>query len=99
MNNAFSIAEHSLIGDIWTSPTAWHSLRALCDDFNGRFTASDDERKAAAFIAGQLRAYGLSDVHTEAFPVHGWKRGPASLTARFTASPCPAPPPAISPHR
>lgn len=81
MTDSFSSTEHSLIGDIWTSPTAWHSLRALCDDFNGRFTASDDERKAAAFIAGQLRAYGLSDVHTEAFPVHGWKRGPASLTA------------------
>jgi hypothetical protein len=81
MTHALFAAARALSGDIWTSPFAWHSLRALCDDFNGRFVGSDDERNAAAFIANKLVEYGLSDVHTEAFPVHGWRRGPASLTA------------------
>jgi hypothetical protein len=81
MTETFQAAERALVGDIWTSPTAWHSMSALCDDFNGRFAGSDDERKAAAFIVDQLRAYGLSDVHTEPFAMQGWQRGPASLTA------------------
>ncbi len=63
-------------------------MRALCDDFNGRFVASDDERNAAAFIAGKLTEYGLSNVHTEAFPVRGWRRGPASLTAGIHSFEC-----------
>jgi hypothetical protein len=81
MTDTFLAAERALVGDIWTSPTAWHSMRALCDDFNGRFSASDDERNAAAYIAGRLGEYGLSNIHTESFPLHGWKRGPATLTA------------------
>lgn len=81
MTNAFLSAERGMIGDIWTSPSAWRSMKVLCDDFNGRFAGSDDERSAAAFIADQLRAYGLSDVHIEPFAMHGWQRGPASLTA------------------
>lgn len=81
MTDTFQTAERTMIGDIWTSPSAWRSMSALCDDFNGRFAGSDDERNAAAFIAGQLREYGLSDAHTEPFAMQGWRRGPASLTA------------------
>ena len=75
----FDSAEAALIGNIYTSKTLWPTLRTLCDDCNGRFVGSDDERRAAAFIADTLRAYGLSDVHTEAFDIHGWQRGPAHL--------------------
>lgn len=88
MSDSLLTAERAIIGDLWTSPTAWHSMRALCDDFNGRFAASDDERNAAAFIADQLREYGLSNVHTEPFAMQGWQRGPASLSAGSHAFDC-----------
>jgi Zn-dependent M28 family amino/carboxypeptidase len=88
MMQDFLTAERAIVGDIWTSTSAWHSMRALCDDFNGRFVASDDERNAAAFIASKLTEYGLSNVHTEAFSVQGWKRGPASFIAGKHAFEC-----------
>lgn len=56
-------------------------MQTLCDEFNGRFVGSADERNAAAYIAQQLTAYGLANVHTETFEVRGWERGPASLRA------------------
>lgn len=72
-------AERSLLGDIMTSETLWPSLLVLCDDCNGRFVGSDDEQRAAAFIRQSFEHYGLSNGHIEEFPLHGWRRGPASL--------------------
>ncbi len=86
--NPFTAAEHSLIGDIYTSTTLWPTIQTLCDDFNGRFVGSDDERRAADYIAGTLDGYGLSDVHIERFPVHGWQRGPAKLIVGGHALDC-----------
>ena len=74
-------ADLAVIGEVYTSTTLWPSIQILCDDFNGRFVGSDDERKAAAYIAEQLRSYGLANVHTEAFDIHGWERGPAGILA------------------
>ena len=79
--DTFASAERNLIGDIYTSTTLWHTIRTLCDDFNGRFVGSDDERKAAAYIAVTLKNYGLVNVQAERFPIHAWQRGPATLTA------------------
>ncbi len=72
-------AERSLLGDIMTSETLWPSMLVLCDDCNGRFVGSDDEQRAAAFIQQSFEQYGLSNAHIEEFPLHGWRRGPASL--------------------
>lgn len=69
-----------MVGDILLSDTLWASMLVLCDDCNGRFAGSADEQRAAAFIRQSLEQYGLSHVHSEAFPLHGWQRGPASLT-------------------
>ncbi len=74
-------AELAVIGEVYTSTTLWPSIQTLCDEFNGRFVGSDNERNAAAYIAEQLRSYGLSNVHTESFDIHGWERGEASLIA------------------
>ncbi|MCL5997055.1 MAG: M20/M25/M40 family metallo-hydrolase [Chloroflexi bacterium] len=80
-NDSFRSAELAMLGEIWSSPTLWPTMRVLCDDCNGRFVASDDERRAAAFICDTLASYGLSNAHTEAFDVHGWTRGETSLIA------------------
>ncbi len=78
--DSFRTAELAMLGEIWSSPTAWPTMRVLCDDCNGRFVASDDERKAAAYIRDTLAGYGLSNAHTEEFAVTGWKRGATALT-------------------
>jgi len=88
MSSSFSDAERNLLGDVYTSKTLWPTIATLCDDFNGRFVGSDDERRAAAYIVETLKGYGLSNVHTEGFPIHGWQRGPASLTANGHALDC-----------
>jgi Iap family predicted aminopeptidase len=69
-----------MLGDIWTSTSLWPTMCALCDDFGGRFAGSAQERAAAAWLVRALKSYGLSDVHTEAFPLHAWQRGPAQLS-------------------
>ena len=69
-----------MLGDIWTSDTVWPSMLVLCDDCNGRFVGSDDEKRAAAFIKESFEKYGLSNSHIEEFSLHGWRRGPTSLT-------------------
>jgi Iap family predicted aminopeptidase len=75
----FQAAERAMLGDIWTSTTLWPTMRALCDDFGGRFAGSAQERAAAAWLVRALKQYGLRDVHTESFPLHAWRRGPAQL--------------------
>lgn len=81
-NTDFRTAELAMLGDIWSSSTLWSTMRVLCDDCNGRFVASDDERRAAAFIRDALEQYGLSNAHTESFDAHGWKRGETRLTIK-----------------
>jgi aminopeptidase YwaD len=73
-----------MLGEIWSSKTLWPTMQTLCDDCNGRFVASEDERKAAAYICEQFASYGLTNAHTEEFDIPGWKRGPASLIANGT---------------
>ncbi len=82
--DTFHAAELKLLGEIWSSPTLWPTMRVLCDDCNGRFVASDDERRAAAFICDSLAKYGLVNAHTEEFDVQGWRRGDAHLTVNGT---------------
>ncbi|HEY3289208.1 MAG TPA: M20/M25/M40 family metallo-hydrolase [Anaerolineae bacterium] len=80
ITDSFRAAELAMLGEIWSSPTAWPTMRTLCDECNGRFVASADERKAAAFIRDTLEGYGLSHAHTEEFAVNGWTRGAATLS-------------------
>ncbi len=68
-----------MLGDIWTSQTLWPTMVTLCDDCNGRFVGSDDELRAALFAKESFEKYGLTNVHIEEFPLHGWRRGPAAL--------------------
>ncbi len=72
--------DRELLGILWTSSDLWDNLAYLCDECNGRFAGSDDERKAGAFIAGRFRQYGLENIAAETFGMRGWERGEAQLT-------------------
>lgn len=78
---SFHDAERAILGDVYTSTTMWPTMRALCDDFGGRFVGSAGERGAAAWLVRTLKSYGLINAHTESFAIHGWQRGPAQLHA------------------
>ena len=68
-----------LLGEIWTSETAYENLRALCDTFGHRFAGSPGERGAAGFLQDKLREAGLEAVEAESFRYLGWVRGTESL--------------------
>jgi hypothetical protein len=71
--------DRQLLGEIYTSQTAYSSLRDLCDTFGHRFAGSPGERGAAAWLQDKLRSYSLENVTAEPFRYTGWVRGPESL--------------------
>jgi len=71
--------ERRLLGDVWTSPALWKSLRYLCDECNVRFAGTDDERRAGDFLLERFRAIGAENVTAESFEMKGWQRGDAHL--------------------
>ena len=88
-----------MLGEIWSSHTLWPTMRTLCDDCNGRFVASDDERKAAAFICDSLARYGLSDAHTRGIcraRLEARRSQPDGQRARLTCIGLPGTPPAAT---
>jgi hypothetical protein len=72
--------EQRLLGDVWTSPALWESVRYLCDECNGRFAGTDDERRAGDFLLERFRELGAENVTAEPFEMKGWQRGDAQLT-------------------
>ncbi|MDW8060130.1 MAG: M20/M25/M40 family metallo-hydrolase [Thermomicrobium sp.] len=68
-----------VLGEIWTTDEAWRNLVFLCDDLGHRFAGSQQERRAAEFLAERMRAYGLENVRLETFPIATWERGPCHL--------------------
>ena len=77
--NIRNIDQH-IIGEAWTTDEMWRNLLHLCDDLGHRFGGSSSEHAAAEFLMEKMRAYGLSDVHLEEFPVYTWDRGRCELT-------------------
>jgi aminopeptidase YwaD len=75
-----AILEQAMIGELWNSPDLWDNLAYLCDACSSRFAGTEDERRAGDYMMERFRAYGLQNVHAEAFEMRGWERGPASLT-------------------
>jgi len=67
-----------LIGEAWTSMEAYANLEALCD-IGSRFAGSAGGRAARDFIINRFNAYGLSNVHPEAFDFLVWTRGGCEL--------------------
>jgi Zn-dependent M28 family amino/carboxypeptidase len=76
---SFSKADRALAGELFVSDEAYQNLIVLCDECGSRFGGTQGERDARDFMMEKMRAYGLEDVHSEAFDYLGWIRGPATL--------------------
>ena len=71
--------DRKIIGDIYTSTATMDNLTVLCDDFGSRFGGTEGEKQAVDFLMEKMRAYGLSNVHTEPVDYTVWTRGQATL--------------------
>ncbi len=69
-----------LAGEIFTTHDMQANLEVLCDDLGSRFAGTQGEARAARFLEGKLREYGLCDVRSEPFQYNGWTRGRARLS-------------------
>ena len=69
-----------ILGVIWTSDEAYTTLEYLCDSIGHRFAGSDQEHRAAEFLAQKMREYGLENVELEEFEMATWDRGPCSVS-------------------
>jgi len=69
---AFASASTESFAD--SAKVAHGMLTRLCDDFGGRLTGSEDNRRAMDRLAGELRALGLQP-ETVPFKMPGWERG------------------------
>lgn len=47
-------------------------LQVLCREIGNRLAATDAERRAAEYVAGQMENLGLENVALETFPFHVW---------------------------
>ncbi len=72
--------ERHVLGEVWTSDEILRSLVYLCDDLGSRFGGTPSEHAAAEFLLDKMRAYGLTNVQLEEFPVYAWERGECALT-------------------
>ena len=71
----------SVLGDGYTSDTAWNVLEDLVDVGN-RMAGQSGEKTGARIVADAFEDAGLDDVRVEEFPIEGWWRGSASIEVR-----------------
>ena len=81
------LLERDLLGRLAVEPDLWKTLEYLCDNCNGRFAGSADERRAGDYALERFRQAGLQNVAAEPFEMRGWERGPAKLTLYEAAGP------------
>jgi carboxypeptidase Q len=59
---------------------ALKNLTYLCDEIGPRLTGSNNLKRANAWAAEKMKAYGLTNVHQEPWTMpEGWERGTASV--------------------
>ena len=85
-NDSLQQIDRAICGDIWASPAAKRTLEALCQDCGHRFAGSDSDRRARDLMLRLWRDYGLSNVHSEEFPLAVWERGTAAATMSAPAA-------------
>ncbi len=71
--------DRALCGEIWAGDAARRALETLCLEYGGRFAGSEDDRRAAEFVAQLWREVGLADVRLEPFFLTAWERGAAAF--------------------
>ena len=77
--NPYLELDQKIVGDIYTSTEPMALLTTLCDDFGSRFGGTEGAALAADLLEERFAAYGLADVHKDAYDYDGWYRGEATL--------------------
>ncbi len=93
----FDRIETDILGRLWRGARLRERLRRIAGFPQGRFIGSAGNRAARDWILDEFRAAGLANVRAETFPILGWERGPAWITAdgqRLDAIGLPGTPPA-----
>src|SRR4051812_30110346 len=68
--------ERKVIAEAKSGSEVIKNLTQLCDQIGPRLTGSAALKKANEWAAGRMKAYGLANVHQEAWSMpEGWKRG------------------------
>jgi dipeptidyl aminopeptidase/acylaminoacyl peptidase len=71
--------DRKVIAEAAAHSEALANLTHLCDQVGPRLTGSKNLKRAADWAAEKMKAYGLSNVHQEAWSLpEGWERGTAS---------------------
>lgn len=60
-----------ILGEVYSSSEAFDNLTVLCDDFEGRFVGTPENRGAVEFMVGKFEEYGFQDPHLEPFKTPG----------------------------
>lgn len=71
--------DRAICGEIWASDAANRNLETLCLECSGRFAGSANDRRAVELVTRLWEQYGLTDVHSEPFPLVAWERGETIL--------------------
>src|SRR2546423_591814 len=70
--------ERQLIAEAKNGSEIMKNLTHLCDEIGPRLTGSAALKRANDWAAGRMKAYGLTNVHHEAWSMpEGWQRGHA----------------------
>lgn len=64
-----------MAGEIAVNSEAFENLCELCDRFGSRFFATEEEKKAAEFLAYKFQQYGLENARAEPYSHWGWQDG------------------------
>ena len=77
--NPYLELDQKIVGDIYTSTEPMALLTTLCDEFGSRFGGTEGAALAADLLEEKFAAYGLANVHKDAYDYDGWYRGEATL--------------------
>jgi hypothetical protein len=66
-----------LAGEAWVGSQIDRHVMELCDRIGPRWGGSEGDHRAAEYISGQMRSFGLANVRTEEFTIHTWEPGHA----------------------
>jgi dipeptidyl aminopeptidase/acylaminoacyl peptidase len=69
-----------VLAEVKANSEAFVNLTHLCDEIGPRLTGSSNLKRANEWAADRMKAYGLSNVHQEAWELpEAWRRGAASM--------------------
>ncbi|MAG36657.1 MAG: hypothetical protein CL878_10520 [Dehalococcoidia bacterium] len=69
-----------LMGEAWVGSQIEQHLTALCRQIGPRWSSSEGERQAVAYIRERMVEYALTDARLEDFPLDTWEHGLAEAS-------------------